>query len=73
MAGARRAECTYTRLFDQKLKESIPGLYVPKLLDKADHIINVFRISTHIWSHYTMAIKNWVGIVVRMTASGCTS
>ena len=51
------------RLFDAKLKKSTPGLYVPKLLDKTDHIINVFRLSTHVWSQYTMAIKNWVGIM----------
>ena len=51
------------RLFDAKLKKSTPGLYVPKLLDKVDHIINVFRLSTHVWSQYTMAIKNWVGIM----------
>ena len=51
------------RLFDAKFKKATPGLYVPKLLDKADHIINVFRISAHVWSHYTMAIKNWVGIM----------
>jgi hypothetical protein len=51
------------RLFDAKIKKSTPGLYVPNLLDKVDHIINVFRISTHVWSQYTMAIKNWVGIM----------
>jgi len=51
------------RLFDAKMKKSTPGLYVPNLLDKVDHIINVFRISTHVWSQYTMAIKNWVGIM----------
>ena len=28
-----------------------------------DHIVNVFRVSTHVWSHYKMAIKNWVGIM----------
>jgi len=51
------------RLFDVKMKKSTPGLYVPNLLDKVDHIINVFRLSTHVWSQYTMAIKNWVGIM----------
>ena len=51
------------RLFDQKFEKSTPGLYGPNLLDKVDHIINVFRVSTHVWSQYTMAIKNWVGIM----------
>ena len=38
-------------------------MFVPNLLDKVDHIINVFRLSSHVWSQYTMAIKNWVGIM----------
>jgi hypothetical protein len=38
-------------------------MFVPNLFDKVDHIINVFRLSTHVWSQYTMAIKNWVGIM----------
>ncbi len=62
-SGDRAIRAYIPRLFDAKLKKSTPGLFVPKLLDKADHIINVFRISTHIWSQYTMAIKNWVGIM----------
>ena len=44
-------------------KDAVSGLYVPNLLDKADHIINLFRVSTHVWSHFTMAIKNWIGIM----------
>ncbi len=63
LGGGTASRKYIPRLFDQKLKAATAGLYVPKLLDKADHIINVFRISTHIWSHYTMAIKNWVGIM----------
>ena len=51
------------QLIQGSSKKTAAGLYVPNLLDKADHIINVFRISTHIWSNYTMAIKNWVGIM----------
>jgi uncharacterized protein (DUF362 family) len=62
-AGGKARRNYLPRLFDQKLKMSTPGLYVPNLLDKVDHIINVFRLSTHVWSHYTMAIKNWVGIM----------
>jgi len=62
-AGGNVRRMYIPRLFDLKLKKATPGLYVPKLLDKADHIVNVYRISAHIWSHYTMAIKNWVGIM----------
>ena len=51
------------QLIEAWSKKTTGGLYVPNLLDKADHIINVFRISTHVWSHFTMAIKNWVGIM----------
>ena len=51
------------QLFEARSKKATPGLFVPKLFDKADHIINVFRISTHVWSHFTMAIKNWIGIM----------
>ncbi len=51
------------RLYDKRFKWPTPGLWVPKLLDRADHIVNVFRISTHVWSQYTMAIKNWVGVM----------
>ena len=51
------------RHFDLRLKKSVPGLFVPNLLDEVDHIINLFRVSAHVWSHYTMAIKNWVGIM----------
>jgi uncharacterized protein (DUF362 family) len=51
------------RLFDKRLKKATPGFFVPTLMDKVDHVINVFRVSTHVWSQYTMAIKNWVGIM----------
>ncbi len=62
-SGKKACRKYIPRFFDSKLKKDKPGFYVPKLLDKADHIINVFRISSHLWSHYTMAIKNWVGIM----------
>lgn len=51
------------RFFDKTMKKATAGLHVPTLMDKVDHVINVFRISTHVWSQYTMAIKNWVGIM----------
>ena len=62
-AGGKARRRYLPRLFDLRLKKSTPGFYVPNLLDKVDHIINVFRLSTHVWSQYTMAIKNWVGIM----------
>jgi len=62
-AGGEARRKYMPRLFDLRFKKSTAGLYVPNLLDKVDHIINVFRLSTHVWSHYTMAIKNWVGIM----------
>jgi uncharacterized protein (DUF362 family) len=51
------------RPYDKRFKWSTPGLWVPKLLDRTDHIVNLFRISTHVWSQFTMGIKNWVGIM----------
>jgi hypothetical protein len=52
-----------SRPFDRKPGGSKPGMWVPTLLDEADHVVNVFRVSTHVWSHFTMAIKNWIGIM----------
>lgn len=63
MCGSKAFRKYIPRMFDYKNRKGLPGLWVPKLLDRADHIINVFRVSTHVWSHYTMAIKNWVGIM----------
>lgn len=73
LASGRKARRAYIpRLFDGRYvpqlvrprsRRAVSGLYVPVLLDKADHIINVFRISTHVWSQFTMAIKNWFGIM----------
>ena len=69
MAQTAKAETWYgnalprsylPRWFDA-FRSDVPGLYVPTLFDRVDHIINLFRLATHIWSHYTMAIKNWVG------------
>lgn len=63
MCGAKAFRAYIPRMFDLKLKKSVPGFWVPVLLDEVDHIINVFRLSTHVWSQYTTAIKNWVGIM----------
>ena len=73
LSSGRKARRAYIpRLFDGRYvpqlvgarsNQAVSGLYVPILLDKADHIINVFRISTHVWSQFTMAIKNWIGIM----------
>lgn len=69
MAQTAKAETWYgnflprsylMRPFDA-FRSEVPGLYVPTLFDRVDHIINLYRLATHIWSHYTMAIKNWVG------------
>jgi uncharacterized protein (DUF362 family) len=39
-----------------------PGMMLPNLMDDVDHIINLHRTSTHIWSHATHSIKNWIGV-----------
>lgn len=49
------------RAFDKGA--DVPGMYLPKLFDEADHIINLFRVSTHVWSFFTMALKNWIGVM----------
>jgi uncharacterized protein (DUF362 family) len=43
--------------------DDVPGMYLPKLFDQADHVINLFRVSTHVWSFFTMALKNWIGVM----------
>ena len=63
LGGGQARRRYLPRLFDRTPGGSKAGLWVPSLLDEADHIINVFRISTHVWSQFTMAIKNWVGIM----------
>lgn len=50
------------RAFDA-LVEDVPGMYVPNLVADVDHIVNLHRISTHVMSHFTLALKNWVGIM----------
>ena len=50
------------RNFD-RLREEVPGMWFPNLLDEVDHVINLCRVSSHIWSHFTMSLKNWIGIM----------
>ncbi len=50
------------RQFDW-FREDVPGMYVPNLITDVDHIINLHRVSTHVMSHYSLALKNWVGIM----------
>jgi hypothetical protein len=45
------------------LQSDVPGMYVPNLVSDVDHIVNLHRISTHVMSLFTLAIKNWVGIM----------
>jgi uncharacterized protein (DUF362 family) len=50
------------RTFDL-LTEDVPGMFVPNLISDVDHIVNLHRVSTHVMSHFTLALKNWVGIM----------
>ncbi len=49
------------RKFDL-LRSDEPGMMLPRIFDEVDHVINVHRCSTHIWSHATHALKNWIGV-----------
>lgn len=50
--------------FPQKKASSWPnGFYYTKWVDKADHIINLPRLSTHGMAGVTLGFKNWVGIL----------
>ncbi len=50
------------RAFDLE-KGGRAGMFVPNLLMNVDHIVNLHRVSTHVMSHFTLALKNWVGIM----------
>ena len=39
------------------------GFSIPALLGEADHIISLPIVKTHRYSGFTMALKNWVGII----------
>ena len=45
------------------LRPEVPGMWFPNLFDEVDHVINLCRVSSHIWSHFTMSLKNWIGIM----------
>jgi uncharacterized protein (DUF362 family) len=49
---------TFDFLFDD-----IPGMNFPNLFKEVDHIVNLGRVSTHIMSQFSTALKNWVGIM----------
>jgi uncharacterized protein (DUF362 family) len=49
------------RRFDYWRAE-VPGMMLPRVFDEVDHVINLHRVSTHIWSHATHALKNWIGV-----------
>jgi len=51
------------RVFDQLLREDVSGFHVPNLFDEIDHVINLHRVSTHVMSLFTTAMKNWIGIM----------
>jgi uncharacterized protein (DUF362 family) len=44
------------------LRPDVPGMMLPRVMDEVDHVINLHRVSTHIWSHATHALKNWIGV-----------
>lgn len=48
------------RVFDLGHDE-VPGIYQPNLFDEVDHIVNVHRVATHVMSHFSTALKNWIG------------
>ncbi len=49
------------RVFDDS--GEVPGMWVPNLVADVDHIVNLHRISTHVMSLFSLALKSWVGIM----------
>lgn len=47
----------------EKAKSWPNGFYITKWIEKADHIINLPRISTHGQAGVTLGFKNWVGLL----------
>lgn len=43
--------------------DDVPGMNFPNLFDDVDHIVNLGRVSTHVMSQFSTALKNWVGIM----------
>jgi uncharacterized protein (DUF362 family) len=62
-AGVHENRVYAPRVFDDVLRDDVPGFHVPNLLDEVDHIVNLHRVSTHVTSMFTTAVKNWVGIM----------
>ncbi len=60
--GKPDARLYLSRNFDV-FHKNVPGMMLPRVIDEADHIINLHRVSTHIWSHATHALKNWIGVM----------
>ncbi len=60
LQGKNKSIPYFPRKFDF-LREQVPGMYIPRLFDEVDHVINVARVATHIMSHFSTATKNWIG------------
>jgi uncharacterized protein (DUF362 family) len=61
--GERKIAVFTPRAFDKLYGGDVAGFYVPNLVQDVDHVINMHRISTHVMSHYSLSLKNWVGIM----------
>lgn len=59
--GKKKTRLYLSRQFDH-FHSDVPGMMLPRVIDEVDHIINLHRVSTHIWSHATHALKNWIGV-----------
>jgi uncharacterized protein (DUF362 family) len=59
--GKKKTRLYLSRQFDH-FRSDVPGMMLPRVIDEVDHIINLHRVSTHIWSHATHALKNWIGV-----------
>ena len=53
----------WVRVSPAKAKAWPKGFTVPKILNEVDYVISVPVIKTHSIATFTMAIKNWVGIL----------
>jgi len=60
--GKKQFRLYLSRRFD-RFRPDVPGMMLPRVMDEVDHIINLHRVSTHIWSHATHSIKNWIGVM----------
>jgi len=53
----------WVRISPAKAKAWPKGFTVPKILNEVDYVISIPVIKTHSIATFTMAIKNWVGIL----------